>query len=420
MRRLRLAACAGLALALAGPGLARAVTLDEAIALAIQHDPGLKRAQAEREEAHARLDQARAGGLPTVSLDASAAVGSTNFGGFFGFGQHTMTPRQAQLSLTQPLYTSGAVTAAVSQARAGESRAADSYEAARLGLVADVAQAYVAVRVAEQAVGLEQAQVEELALIRSQAQRRFDDGEVSRTDVDQAQARLSGARADLAGGQGELAKARARYRVLVGEEAAGLAPPGEPPQTPQNLDDAVQQARTGNPGVAAAEQAVRAAQAGVRRARAEGGPSVALVAQASTIRDQFFPGYRADGGTVGVAAHWPLFTGGLVSGKVAEASAAQRAAEASLDQARAASEEAAIDAWQARQTADQVAQAADDQAKAAEGALDSMRNEVRVGARPTVDLLDAERDALAAKIGQLQAEGARVVAAYRLQAVIGR
>ncbi len=420
MTRLRLLACAAAAIGLVGPSFAHALTLDDAIGLALQHDPGLKRAQAERDAAGARLQQARSGGLPSVVVSGSVAAASTDFGPFFGFGQHSLTPSSAQVVLTQPIFTGGAVSAAVSQAKAGESQAGSGYVSVRLALIADVAQAYITVRTAEQAVGLEQAQLEELVLVRSQAQRRFDDGEVSRTDVDQAQARLSAARAALATGQGDLARARARYRVLVGEEPAGLEAPGEPPATPASLDDAVSEARAGNQGVAAAQAAVRAAEAAVRRARAEGAPTLAVVAEASSIRDQFLPGYRAEGGSIGVQGRWPLFTGGLVSGKVSEAQANVREAEAALDQARAASEEATIDAWQARQTADQVAVAANDQAKAAEAALDSVRNEVRVGARPTLDLLDAEKEALAARIGQLQAQGARTIAAYRLMAALGR
>jgi TolC family type I secretion outer membrane protein len=420
MSRFRLLAGVALALGLAAPGLALALTLDDAIGLALQHDPGLRRAQAERAAADARLQEARAGGLPSLVISGSVGAASTGYGNFFGFGQRSLTPSTAQITLTQPIWTGGAVGAGVSQAKAGQAAAGSGYAGVRLALIADVAQAYVQVRTAEQAVALQQAQLDELVLVRSQAQRRFDDGEVSRTDVDQAQARLSGARAALASGQGDLARARARYRTLVGEEPVGLAPPGEPPATPESLDDAVSAARAGNPGVAAAEAALRAAEAGVRRAQAEGAPTLAVVAEASSVRDQFLPGYRADGGGVGLQGRWPLFTGGLVSGKVSEAKADVRAAEAALDQARAASEEAAIDAWQARRTADQVAQAAADQARAAEAALDSVRNEVRVGARPTLDLLDAEKEALGARIGQLQAEGARTVAAYRLMAAIGK
>jgi outer membrane protein len=420
MTRFRLLACAAVAISLVGPSFAHALTLDDAIGLALQHDPGLKRAQAERDAARARLQQARSGGLPSVVISGSVAAASTDFGPFFGFGQRSLTPRSAQVALTQPIFTGGALSAAVSQARAGEAQAGSGYASVRLALIADVAQAYVTVRTAEQAVRLQQAQLEELFLVRSQAQRRFEDGEVSRTDVDQAQARLSAARASLATGQGDLARARARYVVLVGEQPAALEAPGEPPATPANLDEAVSQSKVGNLGVAAAESALHAAEAGVGRARAEGAPTLAVVAEASSVRDQFLPGYRADGVSIGVQGRWPLFTGGLVSGKVSEAKANVREAEASLDQARAACEEAAIDAWQARQTADQVAAAADDQTKAAEAALDSVRNEVRVGAKPTLDLLDAEREAFAARIGQLQAQGARTVAAYRLMAVLGR
>jgi TolC family type I secretion outer membrane protein len=416
----RLLACVAIAVGLFGSTGAGAVTMDEAIGLALRHDPGLKRAQAERDASRARLQQARAGGLPSVVVSASASEASTNFGNFFGFGQRSLTPRSAQISVTQPIFSGGAVGAAINQAKAAEAEAKSNQEGARLALIADVAEAFVSVKSHEQAVALRQAQVEEFVLVRTQSQRRFDDGEVSRTDVDQAQSRLSAARAALAASQGELARLRARYRTLVGEEPVGLDAPGEPPAPPASLDEAVTEAEADNPSVAAAEDAVRASEAAIARARAEGAPTVALVAEASSIRDQFLPGYQADGGSIGVQGRWSLFTGGLVSGKVSEAEANRRGAEAALDQTRAAIEEAAIDAWQARQTADVVAVAARDQAKAAEGAADSVRNEVRVGARPILDLLDAEREALAARIDQLEAEGARVVAAYRLKAVVGR
>ena len=145
-----------------------------------------------------------------------------------------------------------------------------------------------------------------------------------------------------------------------------------------------------------------------------------MVVEASSQRDQFLPGYRADGASVGIQARWPIFTGGLVSAKVDEAQALRRDAEAALDQARAAAEETTIDAWQAVQTAAAVAESSRDQVRAAESALEGVRHEVRVGVKPTLDLLDAEREALAARVGALQADGARVVAAYRLRAALGQ
>ena len=91
---------------------------------------------------------------------------------------------------------------------------------------------------------------------------------------------------------------------------------------------------------------------------------------------------------------------------------------AGVDAARAQVREAVVGAWQDVQTARAVVQAAVDQSKASASALDSVRNEVRVGQRPTVELLDAQRDALAAQDALVIARGEQVIAAYRLNALL--
>ncbi|WP_249138376.1 TolC family outer membrane protein [Phenylobacterium montanum] len=407
-------------LALLAPGRGSATTLDEAVALALNHDPGLRRAEAEQAIAQARVKEAEAGRLPTVAIEGSAASARTDFGHFFGFGRYDLTPRSAAVSITQPLFAGGAITAAIDQARAEDAASRSEQGATRLNLVADVAEAFVAVRVTEQALDLRRAQIAELTLVRDQAQRRFDDGASPRTDLDQAEARLAGAQADLAAAQGALARARARYHSLVGEDPAALEPVAALPPTPGSLEEATSRAEAANPQVAAARSRLGAAGASVRQAEAERLPTLGLVAQASTVSDQFLPGYRADGASVGVQGRWTLFSGGAASARIAKARAAERAAGAALDQARAATQEAAIDGWQALQTASAVTRASAAQAKAAEAALYSVRQEVRVGAKPTLDLLNAEREALAAHIGELEAHGAEIVAAYRLNAIVGR
>jgi TolC family type I secretion outer membrane protein len=399
---------------------AAAMTLDQAIAQALANDPGLKRAQAERDAANARLQQARAGALPSLTVSGSASAGSADFGPFFGFGRRDLHQSSAQVTLQQPVFTGGGVTAAIDQAKAGSAGARSQYESVRLGLIADVAEAYEAARRSGQVVALGQAEVEELSLFADQARRRFTAGDAPRTDVDQAMARLAQARADLARADGAAAQARVRFHTLVGQDPEALEPPAAPPPTPKTLDEAAALARINNPALQAARSAARASEAGVRRAEAERLPTVALVAEASSIRDQFLPGYRADGGTIGVQGRWSIFSGGLISGRISEAQAGRRGAEASLEQARNAVDEAVINAWQTLRTSEMVADAAAQQAKAAESALDGIKNEVRVAARPAIDQLDAEREALAAKVAAIQADAARLVAAYRLNAVTGR
>jgi len=52
------------------------------------------------------------------------------------------------------------------------------------------------------------------------------------------------------------------------------------------------------------------------------------------------------------------------------------------------------------------------------GALDSVRNEVRVGQKPRLNLLDAEREALVAQSALVAARGEAAVSSYRLNALL--
>lgn len=394
------------------------MSLDEAIALAQKSNPTLAQSKAQADAADARLAQARAGRLPTVALSGESGWGTTDLGGFFGFGRSNVSPRGAALELRQPLFAGGAINAAIDRAREGRDAALAQAGGAKALLSAQVAEAYVTVLSAGQLLALQQTQVRQLAEIARQAELKFKDGETPRTDLDQARARLAGAQADLARAIGDVARARAHFIDIVGAEPDGLEPPSAPPPIPASLDEAMAMATQASPALLAAQSTARAASAGVRYAEADRLPTLALTARASTTRDQFFPSYRNDGVTVGVQGRWTLFSGGLVSGQISEAHANVRAAQAGIDSASRQVREAVIGAWQDVQTARVVAQAAADQSTASSSALESVRNEVRVGQKPTLDLLDAERDALASQDALVIARGQQVVDAYRLNALL--
>jgi TolC family type I secretion outer membrane protein len=414
----RAAAALGLLAAIWLPGVATAMSLPEAIALAQKTNPTLAQSKAQADAADARLSQARAGRLPTVALAGESGWGTTDLGGFFGFGRSNVSPRGAALEVRQPLFAGGAITAAIDRAREGRDAALAQAAGAKALLAAQVAETYVTVMSAGQLVQLQEAQVRQLGEIARQAELRFKDGEVPLSALDQARARLAGAQADMARATGAAARARAHFADVVGAEPDTLEPVPPPPPTPASLDEAMASATQSSPTLRAAEASARAAEAGVRFAEADRLPTLALTAKASTTRDQFFPGYRDDGVTVGVQGRWTLFSGGLVSGQISEARANVRAAQAGADAARAQVREAVVGAWQDVQTARAVTQAAADQSTASASALDSVRNEVRVGQKPTVELLDAERDALAAQDTLIIARGEQVIVAYRLNALL--
>jgi outer membrane protein len=415
---------ARLALWLAAPlalgGAAHATTLEEALAAALAHAPEVAAADADADAASARLDQARAERMPTATFSGSIGYGRLDPGGFFGLGRADVTPRMAQMAIEQPLFTGGRAGAGIDGARAGMAAANAGRTGTRSQLVLAVTQAYGDVLTAAHLVDLYGRLVSQTTEIGRQAQLKFRAGESPSTDVAQADARLAEARAGLARAQGMQVSAQARFRNLTGLEPSDLQPLPANPPLPASLDEAMDAALQANPMLAQVEAGLRGAQAAARGARAERLPTVGAFAEAATVRDQFFPGYRGDSATVGIRARWQIFSGGRVSGKVAEADSTVLAADARLRAARLQIEEQVIAAFQDVRTAQLVEQAAGEQTAAAAKALDSVRQEVRVGMKPQLDLLDAEREATAAEAGAARASTDRIVAAYRLLSLLGR
>ncbi len=395
------------------------LTLEQAIAEAQAHAPAVAEADANGDAAAARTLEARAAGLPTASASASLAIGRLDPGGFFGLDAADVTPRAAQLSIERPLFTGGRVGAAVDQARAGERAAAFGLDAVRAGLAADVADAYGAVLVAEEQERLYAQLVTVTEGLARHAQDRFEVGDAPRTDVSQARARLAEARAGLAQAQGQALVARARLARLIGRPPGALAPLPPPPDTPATLEAALLAAHTNNPVIAQAQAGLDAAIAGERGARAERLPTLGAFGEATTVRDQFFPGYRGDSVALGVRVRWQFFDSGRTRGRISETGAEVRAARARLDQARDGIDEAVTAAFATLSAAALVEDAAADRAVAADEAVTNIADEVRVGQKPQIDLLDAEREALAARTAALQARTLRVAAAYRLRALLG-
>jgi outer membrane protein len=323
------------------------------------------------------------------------------------------------MTVEQPLFTGGRVSAGIDQARAGIAGAEAGQTGMRSQLVMAVTQAYGDVLTAARMVDLYGRLVTQTTEIERQARLKFRAGESPSTDVSQAVARLAEARAGLARAQGIQVSAKAHFRNLTGLEPVDLQPLPANPVLPATLDEAMDTAIRNNPALAQSEASLRGAQAAARGARAERLPTVGAFAEGATVRDQFFPDYRADSATIGIRARWE-FSGGRVSGKVAETDSSVRAADARARAMRSQVEEQVISAFQDVRTAQLVEQAASDQAAAAAQALDSVAQEVRVGMKPQLDLLDAERESIAAEAGAARAGTDRIVAAYRLLSLLGR
>lgn len=401
------------------PFAASAQDLEGTIAAALAHSPVLEATKAEEAAARAQLDRAKAEANPLLRVEGSVGTGRIDNGGFFGLTADDVTPLALQATGEVPLFAGGRIAAAVDQARGGSEIAQLRSEQARLQTIVDAVSAHAGVLAARKLVARYERLVGALAETERHAELRFQVGDVPSTDVAQARARTAEGVAGLAEAQGRLASAEARYRRLTGKSAAELAPLPAPPPTPATLDEAVDGALAANPALQQAEKAISVARAGVRAAKAEALPTIGAFAEAAHVRDQFFPGYRADSYAVGLRGRWTIFAGGRVASQTRKAEAELAASDARARDAREQVEAMAIDAWQGYQTARRMVEASALRSAAAEEALRSTRLEAQVGAKPTLAVLDAEREAVAAEAARIEAEAMRLVGAYRLNALTG-
>jgi outer membrane protein len=395
----------------------RAETLAEAFAAAYETNPDLIAARAALRARDETVNQARAGMRPNVSavLDYGLAATDDSL-----LGSDNNDPFAAELQASQSLYDGGVTANSV------RGRIADvSAERARLTsleqrVMLAVATAYLDVRRDEEFVRLAENNVRVIAEQLRATQDRFEVGEVTRTDVSQAEARLAEADANLSSQVGQLQQSRQRYRQIVGTEPQSLVLPPSPPATPSLLEDAVQTAMENHPDVIAARFDEVSASRDIRAAIGGLLPNVSLNASVGYNEDGLLGSDRDQTqATVGVRAVVPFYQGGAEYSRVRQAQASASAARAQItSEARRLRQEVEA-AWTQLQVARSTIVAGRQRVQASQLAFDGVREEALVGSRTTLDVLDAEQELLNARTSLVSSVRDEYVAAYNLLAAVG-
>jgi outer membrane protein len=273
--------------------------------------------------------------------------------------------------------------------------------------------AYVDVRLREAFVDLRQNNVRVIGEQLKAAQDRFDVGEVTRTDVAQAEARLAQANSNLIVAEGELQIAREAYRAATGAYPGNLAPLPPLPATASSLEAARSVALRTHPAIRQAQRQVSAADLNVARAKADMRPTIGGEAQLQ-VDDG---GLQQNG--VGINFSQTLYAGGRLAALVRQAMANRDSAYSNLQQSGVIIGENVGVAWTTIDSAVAAISATETQIEAAQIAFDGVSEEASLGARTTLDVLDAEQDLLDARAAKLEAEAARYKGVYQLLASMG-
>lgn len=321
----------------------------------------------------------------------------------------------SSLSLTasMTLYDFGRSRLAVDIAKESVLATREALVGVEQGVLLTAVTAYLDVRSAVESVAINRNSVRVIGEELRAAQDRFAVGEVTRTDVALAEARLAAARAGLSAAEGQLAAAREAYRAATGNYPGNLAPPPAPPALPSTLDAARSIAQTTHPSIRQAQREVTVAELQVASAAAQRGPTLSGTASLSVDDD------GADSSRLSLEFRQPLYTGGSLSSVHRKAIAGRDAARSAMLQSGVTVAQQVGNAWAQIAVARAQIAAVDEQVRAATVAYEGVREEAALGSRTTLDVLDAEQELLDARASRIDAEASYQVAIYSLLSSMG-
>ncbi|MBX7146154.1 MAG: TolC family outer membrane protein [Alphaproteobacteria bacterium] len=396
-------------------------TLIDALAKSYTSNPTLEAARAQLRATDEKVPQALSGWRPTLTGNASYGheqeYTDTNQP-LINAVEDERQPRDATLDFTQPIFRGFRTVSSTEQADNLVFAARARLFAVEQDVLLRSITAYVDV-VRDQSV-LELNTNNEAVLKRQleATQERFQVGEITRTDVAQAEARLARSTAQRIASQGDLSSSRAIYKEVVGDMPGTLKTPPLPTNLPTSMDEVVRSAFY-NPNVKEAEFSEKAARNQVDVAFGEMLPSVSLRGSIGVSKDVGRDDVYNRDGIIKAQVTIPLYQAGNVDARVREAkqSVSQRRQE--IDEERRRAEQGAARSWLAWQTSQAQLVSLESQIRSAELALEGVKQESMVGTRTILDVLDAEQELLDAKVAYVTAERDRLVAAYSIFAATG-
>jgi len=410
------------ALSVGGDAPATAQSLTDALTAAYLNNPTLLARRARLRSTDEQVPQALANWRPEVSVNADAGYSDIENTLSTGTARDQIRqPAGLGLDISQPLFRGGRTLAATAQAENNVRAERARLLAAEQDVLLDAVTAFVDVFRDEAVLKLNINN--ELVLKRQlEATRdRFEVGEITRTDVHQAEARLARATADRIQSEGNLERSRAAYQNVVGEPSPNNPNASDiPTDIPESKAETIKVSAVKNPDVISAEFDRRAALDNVDEVWGELLPEVDLTAGLSREFEASGESGRTTTAEISLNLSVPIYQQGTVYSRLREAR--QDAAEEAftIDQQRREVVEEATQAWESLQTARAQVDSFQTQIEANVVALEGVEREASVGSRTVLDVLDAEQELLDSRVSHVRAQRAEIVAIYELKAAVGQ
>lgn len=415
-----------LATLLAASGWAQAADLLETFHAAQANDPVFAAARATQQAGQEKLSQGRSLLMPSINLNANTTFNNQNarYQGFLSSasGDYNYNSNGYGVTLVQPLFRQQNWQA-YSESELQAAQAGMQLKIAEQDLILRTAQAYFDVLIAQDSVGLAEAQKTSISEQLEQAKRNFEVGSATITDTLEAQARFDQTGAQQIAAQNNLEIKRSALQQLINAMPKDLKPLGkdfklEAPQ-PADMDKWVETAQSGNLQLAIAQASAEIADKEVARNRGGHYPTVDLVANYSKNSTGGVMSNDTTSKSVGVQLNMPLFQGGAVNSKWREAEANRERARQELENARRNVALQTRQAYLGVVSGIAQVQALQQALASSVSVLDASKLGHEVGVRTNLDVLNAQQQLYSTRRDLYQAQYNYLVSELQLKAAVG-
>lgn len=396
---------------------ARAETLAEALASAYNNNPQILGERANLRATDEGVSQALSGWRPTVTFQGAigSEVSETTPAAPPAIPNHQgFQPHTYSLTVSQPLYNGGETVAKTAQAQNLVQSERARLIAVQSAVLFSAVQAYFDVLRDQAVIGLDKNNEQVLRRQLEATNDQFRVGQVTRTDVAQAEARLASAHATLSADQGTLESDSASYTRAVGHPPVGLTQPKLKPIIPAARSQALALAAAKNPNVISAQFAESAARDNVASVRARLLPSLSLVGNVQRLQETQMNGRETTNASVLAQVNVPLYEGGNIWSQSRQAAEDVGKAQGTTDDTRRQAVQSATQAWETIQSARASITSLQATIRAAQIALDGVKQQQQVGARTVLDVLNAQQELFGDQVALVKAQHDLAIAKFSL------
>jgi outer membrane protein len=432
---------------LATGSLAEAETLFGALVQAYENNPQINSQRAVVRQTDESLPQTLSGYRPTVTATGSNtqvylsqvskgttpetdaqghavldANGNPRFQPIYPRTSDGFNSSSIGVTVNQNVYNGLRTGNRVRQAESNTFAAREALRVAEQTILLSAATVYMDVLRDGALLELQRRNVEVLQEQLRQTRDRFIVGEVTRTDVAQAEARLAQGRATVLAAESQYAQSKANFRRIIGVEARILQVAAPVDRlTPKRLPEAIEIARARHPSVGVAIFGIDAAVLQVKINEGTLYPTVNLTGtvQQTWVSPTFPSQLQTFNAFVAAQVSIPIYQGGAEYSAIRQAKETVGQKRIDLETARDQAQANVVIAWGQLDAARAQILATNAQVAAAEIALNGVREEARVGQRTTLDVLNAQQELVNARVAAVTAQHDRVVASYSLLFAVG-